>query len=319
MKIVERLSDVRTEKNARGCVVAVGTFDGVHIGHQTLISRAVSLAREAGASAVVLTFQNHPLSVLAPERVPSALSSPGERRQVFESLGIDLVVEERFTKELASISAEDFLACLVEALAPRAVVVGENFSFGAGGRGTPDFLLAWDEAAGVRVEKVPLLLRAGKTVSSTRIRALLSAGDVRFAGELLGRPFSLSGLVVHGDERGRTLGFPTANILPSPGEACPAKGAYAVRATLGDGSEHCGVANVGDNPTFGGVEPRVETHILDFSGDLYGAPMTVRFVERLRAEQKFPSPEALVEQIRRDEQSAREIFSSIKIESDACR
>ena len=309
MKIAERLSDARKEQDARGGVVAVGTFDGVHVGHQALISRAVSLAREAGASAVVFTFQNHPLSVLAPERAPSALTSSRERRRIFEALGVDLVVEERFTPELASLSAEDFLARLADTLAPRAIVVGENFSFGAGGRGTPDFLLARGKAMGIGVEKVPLLRRAGETVSSTRIRALLSAGDLRFAGELLGRPFALSGRVAHGDERGRTLGFPTANLSVLPGEACPAKGVYAVRVILSDGIERCGVANVGDNPTFGGVEPRVETHILDFSGDLYDAPMTVRFVERLRAEQKFPSPEALVAQIRRDEQSAREIFA----------
>ena len=309
MKIVGRLSDAQNEKHLRGCIVAVGTFDGVHIGHQTLISRAVSLARDADVPCVVFTFRNHPLSVLAPERVPPFLSSPEERRGVFASLGINLVVEEPFTKELASLSAEEFLTRLVEALSPRAVVVGANFSFGAGGHGTPDFLALQGKALGFHVENVPLLSYAGKTVSSTRIRALLSAGDVRLAGELLGRLFSIAGVVVHGDERGRMLGFPTANLLPPKGEACPANGAYAVRVELGNGAPQIGVANVGSNPTFDGNERRVETHILDFSGDLYGETITVHFVERLRAEKKFPSPEALVAQIRRDEQKAREIFA----------
>ena len=309
MKIVGRLFDARNENDARGCVVAVGTFDGVHIGHQALISRAVSLAREADVPCVVFTFQNHPLSVLAPQRVPSFLSSPEERRRVFAFLGVDFVIEEPFTKELASLSAEGFLSRLVETLAPRTVVVGENFSFGAGGRGTPEFLASQGKNMGFHVEKVPLLSHAGETVSSTRIRVLLSAGDVRLAGELLGRPFSIAGVVVHGDERGRTLGFPTANLLPPKGEACPANGAYAVRVVLGSGEEKIGVANVGSNPTFDGNERRVEAHLLDFSGDLYGQDITVRFVERLRAEKKFPSPEALVGQIRHDEQKAREIFA----------
>ncbi len=307
MRIMERLSDLQNE-NARRCVVAIGTFDGVHLGHQKLIARAVSLAREAGVLSVVFTFSNHPLSVLVPEHRPPALSSREERRLVFEELGVDLVVEAKFTEEMAALSAEDFLTRLVERLAPQAVVVGENFSFGAEGRGTPDFLFEQGQILGFHVEKLPLFSHAGETVSSTRIRSLLSEGDVRLAGELLGRLFAISGVVIHGDERGRKLGFPTANLLPPKGEACPANGAYAVCVVLEGGEEYIGVANVGDNPTFGGGEQRIETHLLDFSGDLYGQRIVVRFVERLRAEKRFPSPEALVEQIRKDEQTARKIF-----------
>ena len=156
MNIAERLSDARKEENIRGAVVAVGTFDGVHIGHQALISRAVSLAREEGVSCALFTFQNHPLSVLAPDRVPPAISSREERRRVFETLGVGIVIEERFTKELAALSAEDFLARLTTNLAPRAVVVGENFSFGAGGRGTPSLLAAKGKELGYLAVKVPL-------------------------------------------------------------------------------------------------------------------------------------------------------------------
>ncbi|MBP3690990.1 MAG: riboflavin biosynthesis protein RibF, partial [Schwartzia sp.] len=264
MKILGRLSDTQNAREVRGCVVAVGTFDGVHIGHRDLLSRAVSLAQDTGVPCVVFTFQNHPLSVLAPDRVPPSLSSPEERCRVFASLGVDFVIEESFTKELALLPAEDFLSRLVETLDPRMVVVGENFSFGAGGRGTPEFLAAKGKEMCFHVEKMSLLSYAGKTVSSTRIRALLSEGDVRLAGELLGRPFSMAGVVVHGDERGRTLGFPTANLLPPKGEACPANGAYAVRVVLESGEEKIGVANVGSNPTFDGNERRVEAHLLDF-------------------------------------------------------
>ena len=309
MDIVERLSDARKEENARGAVVAVGTFDGVHIGHQALIARAVSQARTMGASCALFTFQNHPLSVLAPERVPPALSSREERRGLFAALGVDLAIAERFTQELAALSAEAFLARLMESLAPRAIVVGENFSFGAGGRGTPDFLAAQGERWGFRVENMPLLSAAGGVVSSTRIRALLAAGDVRLAGTLLGRPFALSGVVAHGDERGRTLGFPTANLLPSASLACPANGVYAVRVERETGGTQIGVANVGSNPTFGGKERRVEAHLFDFSGDLYGERLTVRFVERLRGEKKFPSAAALVGQLREDEKKARSILA----------
>jgi riboflavin kinase/FMN adenylyltransferase len=308
MKIAERILDACDAQNARGGVVAIGTFDGVHIGHQALISRAVSLAQGAKVPCALFTFQNHPLSVLAPEHVPPALSSREERRRVFALLGVDVLIEERFTEALAALSAEEFLSRLADVLAPCTVVVGENFSFGAGGRGTPDFLAARGQALGFRVEKVPLLSHAGETVSSTRIRALLSTGDVRLAGELLGRPFEIEGVVAHGDERGRKLGFPTANLLPRKGGACPAIGVYAACVLRKNGETHPGIANVGDNPTFDGVELRVETHLLDFSGDLYGERIAVRFVERLRGEIRFPSADALVRQIREDERRARELF-----------
>ena len=309
MRVLEQSADA-ADIRERGCVVAIGTFDGVHLGHQKLISRAVELAREAGVAAVVFTFRNHPMSVLAPDREPLSLYPLEERRRVFAKLGVDFVIEEPFTEELAALSPDDFLELLVERLAPRAVIVGANFSFGAGGRGTPEFLAQRGQTLGVRVEKAPLLFLDGERVSSTRIRALLAAGNVRSAGELLGHPFAIAGVVEHGDERGRKLGFPTVNITPVKGQALPADGAYAVRILCPDGKEWSGVANVGDNPTFGGDPLRIEAHLLDFSGDLYGLRLVVRFIERLRGEEKFPSAEALVQQIKKDEERAREIFSS---------
>ena len=307
MRVMERLSEATPE--IRGCVVAIGTFDGVHLGHQKLISRAVELARKSGVPSVVLTFWNHPMSVLAPDRVPLSLSPIEERRRVFAKLGVEFVIEERFTAELAALSAEGFLALLVEHLAPKVVVIGANFTFGAGGIGMPGFLAQRGKALGFSVEEAPLLVLNGERVSSTRVRALLAAGDVRLAGELLGHPFAIAGIVEHGDERGRKLGFPTVNISPVKGQALPADGVYAVRILCPDETEHNGIANVGDNPTFGGDPLRIEAHLLDFSGDLYDQRIVVRFIERMREERKFPSAEALVSQIRQDEKRARSILA----------
>jgi riboflavin kinase/FMN adenylyltransferase len=308
MRVLEQSADA-AEIRAQGCVVAIGTFDGVHLGHQKLISRAVELAREAGVFSVVFTFRNHPMSVIAPDREPLSLYPLEERRRVFEKLGVDFVIEEPFTAELAALAPENFLHLLIERLAPRAVIVGANFSFGAGGLGTPEFMAQRGQELGIRVEEAPLFFFDGERVSSTRIRALLAAGNVRSAGELLGHPFAIAGVVEHGDERGRKLGFPTVNITPVKGQALPADGVYAVRIFCPDGQEWIGVANVGDNPTFGGDPLRIEAHILDFSGDLYGLRLVVRFIERLRGEEKFPSAEALVRQIKIDEKKARELFA----------
>ena len=308
MRVLEQSAGA-AEIRAHGCVVAIGTFDGVHLGHQKLISRAVELAREAGVFSVVFTFRNHPMSVIAPDREPLSLYPLEERRRVFEKLGVDFVIEEPFTAELAALAPENFLHLLIGRLAPRAVIVGANFSFGAGGLGTPEFMAQRGQELGIRVEEAPLFFFDGERVSSTRIRALLAAGNVRSAGELLGHPFAIAGVVEHGDERGRKLGFPTVNITPVKGQALPADGVYAVRILCPDGQEWIGVANVGDNPTFGGDPLRIEAHILDFSGDLYGLRLVVRFIERLRGEEKFPSAEALVRQIKIDEKKARELFA----------
>ena len=308
MRVLKQTADA-ADIRERGCVVAIGTFDGVHLGHQKLISRAVELARAQGVSSVVFTFRNHPMSVLAPEREPLSLSPVEERRRVFASLGVDFVIEEPFTAELAALSAEDFLSFLAERLAPKAVVIGANFSFGAGGLGTPEFLAPRGTELGFSVEAAPLLFLDGDRVSSTRVRALLAAGEVRSAGELLGHPFAIAGVVEHGDERGRKLGFPTVNITPVKGQALPADGVYAVRILCPDGTEWSGVANVGDNPTFGGDPLRIEAHLLDFSGDLYDQRIVVHFIERLREERKFPTAEALVRQIREDAQKARTILA----------
>ncbi len=303
MQVIDRLEEAG---EAREAVIAIGTFDGVHLGHQRLISRAAALARELDTIPVVFTFRNHPLSVLAPDRVPPELSSGEERHRVFRSLGVELVLELPFTGEMSGLPAEEFLRMIVERLAPRAIVVGENFSFGAGGRGTPEYLADQGKKLGFRVEKVPLFVRSGSVVSSTRIRALLASGDVKAAAGLLGRPFEMTGEVLHGEERGRVLGFPTANLRLGQREACPADGVYAVRVRTGEGQVYTGVANVGDNPTFGGAERRVEVHLLDFSGDLYGVRIALAFTDRLRGEKRFPSAAALTEQLKEDVRRARE-------------
>lgn len=294
---------------ARGCVAAVGMFDGVHLGHRAIAARAVGLAKETGAPSATLTFHPHPLAVLAPERAPRALSTREARAALLAALGVGFLIEEPFTAALAETAADDFLARVVRALSPHALVVGANFSFGAGGRGTPAFLKERGAALGVGVEVVPLLALDGADVSSTRVRACLEKGDVRLAGRLLGRPFAVEGTVVRGDARGRTLGFPTANLALSDALAAPVNGAYAARVVRADGTAYAAIVNIGDNPTFGGVSRRLEAHLLDFSGDLYGESLRVEMIERLRGETRFPSAEALCAQLRKDEAAARALLA----------
>ena len=306
MEIIPSLSE--SPLSSRGGAIAIGVFDGVHLGHRSLLNRAFRIAEEIKGPKVVFTFGGHPLSVVAPESVPPALSSPALRRVIFADLGADFVLEEPFTAELSKMSAEDFLRKLQSFLAPKVIVVGENFTFGEGGRGTPEYLLSRGEEMGFRGENVPLFRFADETVSSTRIRRLLASGDVKTAALLLGRPFEIRGKVIHGEARGRTLGFPTANLALPKEYACPATGVYATNVVLEDGSSRMAVTNIGKNPTFGGVTNRVEAHILDFAGDLYEKEITVKFAHRLRGEKRFPTAKALAKQIREDEKTARKLL-----------
>ena len=307
MQLIEQMEEAPPE--AEGGVIAIGTFDGIHLGHQKVIEHAVALADAEGVTSLVFTFKGHPLSLLAPERAPRALISHAGRRRVLEDLGVDILVEEAFTPALASLTADEFLERLARALSPRAVVVGKNFSFGAGGLGTTDYLVERGRETGFRAEIAELLYYGGAPVSSTRIRRLLTEGDVRLAGVLLGRLFSVEGVVAHGEERGRTLGFPTANLTVPAWQICPADGAYVVRVTLPTGETRGGMESVGTNPTFGGVTRHLEVNIFDFSGDLYDARIDVRFVDRLRGEERFASAGSLVAQLREDERRARALLT----------
>lgn len=290
-----------------GPVVAIGNFDGVHAGHRAVLAELFALAAELGAPSCVLTFEPAPTAILAPERHQPRILRVEDRVRLLGEAGVDVVVVEPFSREFAARSARAFAEDLLgRTMRVRGVVVGYDFRFGRGREGTADALRAW--LPGVRVAEVGAHVEGGEPVSSSRIRRLVASGAVEEAAALLGRPHTLVGTVVTGDQRGRTIGFPTANVANEV-ELLPAPGVYAVRARVDDGPALPGVANIGVRPTFGGTETRVEVHLFDFAGDLYGKRMRVDLVARVREERKFPSLDALVAQIRTDADQARRILA----------
>jgi riboflavin kinase / FMN adenylyltransferase len=275
--------------------VAIGTFDGVHVGHRAVIEGADT----------VLTFEPHPLRILNPEAAPKLIMPFEIKRDVIEGLGVDELVVIPFDEAFTRIEAEDFIdGVLVERLGARQVSVGENFRFGTRARGDPEMLAAHGE---FETRVVPLVEVDGETVSSTRIRALISAGEVDAATRCLGAPFLYEGEVVEGDRRGGSeLGFPTANLVPDDSLAVPGHGVYA-----GFANGAPAAINVGVRPMFEtGRGLLVEAHLIDFDGDLYGRRLRVAFIERLRGEKRFPTVEDLIAQIRQDVEEARELCAS---------
>ncbi|HEV8016479.1 MAG TPA: bifunctional riboflavin kinase/FAD synthetase [Stellaceae bacterium] len=298
--------------DARGAVVAAGNFDGVHLGHQAVLAETKALARAAGAPFAVLTFEPHPRAVFQPGLPPFRLTPFRAKSLVLEALGVDLLFTLHFDLAFAQKSAEEFVAeTLVAGLGAKTVVVGYDFVFGHKRRGTPELLKAEGLKHGFGVHIVAPVAGAGGAVySSTQIREHLVAGRPREAAALLGRPWEIDGRVDVGDKLGRTIGFPTANIALAD-YLRPAPGVYAVRAGIEDGANmdwHDGAANLGWRPTVGGKDLRLETHLFDFSGDLYGKHLRVALIERLRAEQRFDGLDALKAQIAIDCQNARQIL-----------
>lgn len=290
-------------------VVSIGFFDGVHRGHQTIIRRAVRAAEEQGVRSVVVTFDRHPMEVVAPGSEPMMLMTRERRAQTLEDQGVDLVVMLPFTDELRHLSAEEFIDhVLVEPLQATRVVVGANFRFGHKAMGDVAVLSEVGPGRGFTAEGVTLLELDGVVISSTEIRAAVDRGDVELAQRMLGRPHVVDGLVVRGDQRGADLGYPTANLQVDRRIAVPAKGIYAGMARLADGREVAHATSVGINPTFGGTQLRVEAFLLDFDEDLYGVPLAVDFRHRLRDEARFDSVDELVAQIGRDVALARELL-----------
>ena len=292
----------------RGVVVALGNFDGVHVGHQAVLRRAVEEGRRRGMRVVAATFDPHPRSVLWPGKQPGLLTTLELRRETLVRYGVDEVCTIRFDKELSKKSPEEFVGeVLVGEVGAAVVVVGENFRFGH--RAVGDVRALGELMKSHGGVAVGVGIRdgdGGAAISSTRIRELLSEGDVGGAGRLLGRPYVLRGEVVAGDGRGESIGFPTANVLPDPDLLVPARGVYAGVVSFGE-QEHVACTNVGLAPTFGRGESRVEAHLLDFGGDLYGRVVDVSFIERIRPEKRFSGVEELVEQIGRDVEAARRI------------
>jgi riboflavin kinase / FMN adenylyltransferase len=289
-----------------GAAIAIGNFDGVHAGHRALIARARELAAAEGSLTVALTFDPHPSTLLAPAHAPPMLTSIERRIELLAEAGVDAVVVEPFTRELAGAPPDAFVDDLViGALRARAIVVGYDFSYGHGRTGTVEALRAHGHQAGIAVAIVPPVTVDGEIASSTKIRGLLRAGDLARVERMLGRPWDVDGVVVHGAERGRAIGVPTANITPDV-ELAIAPGIYAVTLGVTGGPAMPAVASLGTNPTFVDDGRLVlEVHVLDWDGDLYDRRVRTTFVARLRDEQKFASVEALVAQIQRDIAGAR--------------
>ena len=307
MQVYHKLKDFT--KAFPRVAVALGMFDGVHIGHQSILRRAVELARTMDGTSAVFTFSNHPMSVLSPERMPLQIGTEALKEQQAEELGIDLFVSIPFTRDFAQRTSEEFLALLRDDFAPRYVVTGPNYTFGQKGRGTQRQLLREGSDYGFQAEICPAILRDGRPVSSTRIRALIADGNLAEANDFLGHPFRVIERVIHGDRRGRTIGFPTANLPISAHAAMLPNGAYAVRVRVdGAASWHGGMANIGSNPTFAGRTRRIEVNIADFDGDIYDHELTVDFFAKLRDEQTFASVDQLVRQLKKDQANAEKIW-----------
>jgi riboflavin kinase / FMN adenylyltransferase len=292
-------------------VVTIGNFDGVHRGHRVLLRRAVDAAHDARVRSVAVTFDPHPAAVLRPGSEPLAVQSLGDRAEALLDVGVDLVLVLPFTRELAALTPDAFVErVLVERLEATRVIVGTNFRFGHKAAGDVVHLADVGESHGFGVEAVTLLELDGAPISSTELRRRIGEdGDLAWANRALGRPFRLSGEVVRGDQRGRTIGFPTANIEVPGHQLLPANGVYAGVATVA-GVRSAAVTNVGTRPTFDGEGVTVEVHLLDTDRDLYGQHLEVSFLHRLRGEQRFDGPDALVAQIARDAAAARDLVGA---------
>ena len=297
MEIIKKIAGL-TKKYPQP-VVALGMFDGVHLGHASVIRHAIDTAQKIGGTSIVFTFSNHPLTVIAPEDAPLMIGSRNLRREIFSDMGVDVLIEIPFTKDFSRKSPEEFLELLQEKISPAYVVTGPNYTFGRFGRGNGRMLLREAENFGFKAEVCQAFTVDRKTVSSTRIRALIAAGDLTSANELLGRNFTYAGEVVNGDRRGRKIGFPTANLEIADYRAMLPNGAYIVRVKV-RGKFFNGIANVGNNPTFKVAKRRLEVFIDNFSGDIYGEEIFVSFVSKLRDEKIFASVEDLKTQLNED-------------------
>ncbi len=303
------LDDLEKADLLQDTVLTIGAFDGIHRGHQTLIHTIVERARATQRLAGLITFHPHPVAVLAPERAPSYLTTPGEKVALLEGLGLDLVALLPFSPEMAALSARSFMERMSRSLQMRELWVGADFALGRNREGDVATLRGLGQELGYELHVVePVVLDEG-VISSSRIRSLVRDGHVKKAARLLGRYHSLSGEVVSGARRGRDMGFPTANLEVRPERAVPANGVYAVYAVLGT-ERYPGVANVGVRPSFDNGALTIETHIFDFAQDIYGCDLVVEFVARLRDERRFASADDLIAQIERDSQAAREILGT---------
>jgi len=293
-------------KGKKPVVIALGMFDGVHAGHRALLRHTVETARAEGWESVVYTFSNHPRSLFG--RDDKLLTTEEERVRCMKKLGLEHIQMELFDRDIAMLSPAAFTDMLLERYDARAFVVGFNYTFGQGSQGTPETLLTLGKERGFFVHVIPPVLYEGTMVSSTRIRQLIETGEMEAANAMLCGPYTLTGEVVRNWRIGTAIGFPTANIAPSPEKVLPCTGVYATSVRIGK-SVLEGVTNVGNNPTVRGNKLTVETHVLDFDGDLYGREISVQFHKRLRGEVRYPDIQALVEQIAQDVEDTRAWFA----------
>jgi riboflavin kinase/FMN adenylyltransferase len=290
-------------------VITLGNFDGLHLGHQELIRKVIRRAKETDARSIVVTFRPHPLKILAPEKCPPLISIYEEKIRLFEKLGIDVLVKIPFTLEFAKMTPGDFVkGILCDMLGAKEIFVGFNYRFGRGREGNITTLKALGERLGFTVREVEQVSLDGEVISSTKIRHLLRDGEVEHAARLLGRTYTITGIVVKGDGRGKDLGFPTANIAPKH-SIIPAHGVYAVRLFVRD-RFYDGIANIGMRPTFDKNVLTVEVHVFDFNEDIYGEDISLYFIGKIRDEKKFGSAAELIHQIRADVGLARDLLSA---------
>jgi len=302
MNLIRGLANLR--ESHRGCVVTIGTFDGLHLGHQALIARLREHGARLGRATALLTFEPMPREYLSPGEPPARLTSWRERWRILETLGLDHVLVLRFTEALRTMPGDAFAAWLARGLGTPLAVVGHDFRFGRNGEADAPLLGRVGAQLGFGVEVVDPVLVQGERVSSSAVRIALARGDLVRTQALLGRPYSMIGRVVQGARLGRTLGFPTANLRLER-RRTPFSGIFAVRVHRVPGGPLPAVASLGTRPTVNGTEPLLEVHVFDFAGDLYGREIEVEFVARLRDELKFDSLDVLVEQMHRDAREAR--------------
>jgi riboflavin kinase / FMN adenylyltransferase len=301
------------EADPRGSAVTIGTFDGVHVGHRALLARAQEAARELGCTSVAVTWDRHPAETLRPDKVPPLLTSSDRKVELLRECGIDVVAVLPFDEELSTRPPERFVEeVLVAGLGARHVVVGKDWRFGHRAAGDVALLAEIGRETGFDVEARELVEVSGEPASSSRTRRAVAEGELELARLLLGRPFDVDAEVIRGDDRGKTLGFPTANLARAPGGVLPPRGIYAGRARAA-GSWYPAAISIGVNPTFGGevgVSPvRVEAHLIDFSGDLYGELLRLEFWSRLRDELAFESIDELVAQMQSDVEATRTVVA----------
>jgi riboflavin kinase/FMN adenylyltransferase len=308
---MEIIRDLNTTHFTRPTVLTIGSFDGIHRGHQYLISRVVTRAKETGGASALVTLHPHPKIVLRPNSPLQYLSTIEERLDLLAPLGLDYAVILPFSLEYSQIRARDFIQMLIDHLNMKELISGPDFALGYKREGNVDFLRALGKEKGFTVNVVGPQKFDDQIMSSTRIREMIAAGDLEDATRFLGRFPSVRGRVVRGDQRGRKLGFPTANLAVAERRLLPADGIYAVRVKIQD-KWHGGAASIGVRPTFGSGQRTVEVYVLDFDGDLYDQVIEVQFIKRLREERKFENVDALIKQMNQDVAQTREVLANIQ-------